>query len=383
MIKVTPRPYKKRGVTQGFEVDVFIHFPDGLPPHRVRKKSPFKTERQSIDWGMRLGVEVSKRGRPTETPKAPPKKEAILFKAFVPIYLKRHVLEEDLAKSTYRLREAEIERYFMTQLGEMPLDQIDATVVANVRMSLRLKRGGSPRSANHRNKLMTILHHMLQKAYEWGLMSSPPPPFPKPAKVIVKEIELYDDDELKRLVKAAKDYCIQAYLIVMIGSNAGLRVAEMLGLRWSDIDLVKKVLTVRQQEVFRGEVSKPKSKKPRKIEMTEELCEALTSARHLGERVLVTREGVPATRTQLEDWLTMAEKRAQLATCKSPHKLRHSFATRLLANGATPKAVQALMGHSTLAQTMVYLHLRDGETAEAIRRLSGDRLEPKEEKVEK
>jgi site-specific recombinase XerD len=129
-------------------------------------------------------------------------------------------------------------------------------------------------------------------------------------------------------------------------------------------------------------VTPPKSKKPRAIPLSDALFEALSVGQHLGERVLMY-DGKPVTRGQIANWLRVAERRAKVIGALSPHKLRHTFATRLLSKGANVKAVQALLGHSSLQTTMAYLHLLPGETETAIRKLSGDKPETKERRVER
>lgn len=379
MVYVKTRRYNKRGKS-GYEVDITIHFPDNLPPHRVRKKAPTNTEKQAYQWGLTLGMEISKRGRPGR--EEPPKKAApdiITFEELVPIYIERWVQEEALTRSTLLKRQYQIEHYFIPRVGHLRLDQIDEDQLVAVRQSLRVKENGDLRSPNHKNGLMAFLGHMLRKAHKWKLLPTLPV-MPEPAKGKPEEIEVYKPDELERLQAAAKQHSEAAYLVVLLGSEAGLRVGEMLGLPWSNVDLKLKALVVSQQEVRRDEITPPKGKKSRTIEMGPLLYAALKAAHHLGEFVLMPR-GEKLTRHQLAALVVAAEKRAGIIKCRSPHKLRHTFATVLLAKGANVKAVQALMGHASLQTTLKYLHLLPNETAKAMSLLwSGDKPETKEEK---
>lgn len=379
MVRVKTRRYNKRGVL-GWEADITIKFPDGMPPHRVRKLTGMNTQRQAYDWGLSTGIELSKKGRPGSVPTPPPPPICITFKEFILVYLDRWVTEKGLTQSTYRLREQQIRLYF-TKLLPLPLDRITEERVLEVKSSMRLKQNGKPRSGSSSNLIMSVLGHMLKKAYDWKLCPTPPPRMPERVRQVEQEVEIYSAEELSRLVKAAKELSTQAYLIVLLGTEAGLRVAEMIGLRWTDVDLLQKCMVVRQQEATPGEITPLKSKKTRKIPLTPLLRAALKGAQHWGERVLMMASA-NISRMQIGYWLIRSEKRAQLIGCKSPHKLRHTFASRLLAKGAKVTAVQALLGHKSLKTTIRYLHLFGPETEEAILLLSGDKPETAEESVE-
>lgn len=382
MIFVKVREYKKRGV-KAWEADITIHFPDGFPPHRVRKKSPMNTAKQAYAWGMSLGQSLAQKGRPGSTPVSPPPSpKVITFEAFAPIYLERWVLDEGLAKSTYRLRERQIIRYFLPLLGPLLLTDITSEHIAKVKSSLRKTAWNTVRGASNKNTILAVLCHMLEMAHEWGHLPTPPPKRPKWVKQPQPVVEIYTEEELTRLIEAAKAIGGGCYLMVLLGAEAGLRVGEMIGLRWEDIDLVERRMIVRQQESLAGEVDDPKSKAHRPIPLTDLLHHAFKIAQPIGiERVLYkqTKEGaLPITRTRIVTWLKGAERRAKIISAKTPHKLRHSFASRLLKRGASLSAVQKLLGHTTLATTMMYLHLQPSEVEEAISRLSGDRPEKKD-----
>src|SRR5712692_6866714 len=67
----------------------------------------------------------------------------------------------------------------------------------------------------------------------------------------------YDFDEYERLVTAAKMLDQNAYLIALLGGEAGLRCGEMIALEWGDVDLGKRQLCVQRSE-WRGHVTVPK-----------------------------------------------------------------------------------------------------------------------------
>jgi integrase len=342
------------------------------------------SKRKAEDWGMTLAQKLAKQGRPGTAPEKPVEKKILTFEEFAKEYLSRWSLEGELDEGTQGNYERWIRLYHLPVLGDLPLDAISTDHLEKVKASLRQRPGGQTRTARYRNGAMDILGHMLKKAREWKYLLGSPPVMPTRARVVVQEeVECFSEEELERLREAAKAYNRNIYLVVLLGSEAGLRVAEMIGLRWSDIDLKAGRLVVRQQEVVAGKVKPPKSKKSRPIPMTELLRTELAAAQHFGERVLVDKNNQPITRQMLQWGLAAAEKRAKLVSSKSPHKLRHSFASRMLASGASLKAVQEALGHSSLRTTMIYLHMMPGELEEAIRRLSGAKTEPNERGVKR
>jgi len=64
-------------------------------------------------------------------------------------------------------------------------------------------------------------------------------------------------------------------------------------------------------------------------------------------------------------------ERAGLPTALTPHNLRHSTATYLMARGVPPRVIMEIMGHSSLAMTARYQHLIDGVLDDAAERLAG------------
>jgi len=174
----------------------------------------------------------------------------------------------------------------------------------------------------------------------------------------------YDFEEYERLVVAARTVSTQAYLIVLLGGEAGLRSGEMVALEWDDIDLPKRLLCV-QRNAWEGHDS-PKSGRIRYVRMTTRLTAALKEARHLrGPRVLYRDDGRPFS----EMSTTLAMKRAARKAgvqANGPHRLRHTFCSHLAMRGAAPRAIQELAGHAHFTTTQRYMHLSPAALDAAI-----------------
>lgn len=81
--------------------------------------------------------------------------------------------------------------------------------------------------------------------------------------------------------------------------------------------------------------------------------------------LFVTRQGKPMTRLRFWQIIRAEALRAGIVTAISPHTLRHSFASHLLAHGADLRAVQMMLGHSDAATTQIYTHVE----SERLRRI--------------
>jgi integrase len=118
--------------------------------------------------------------------------------------------------------------------------------------------------------------------------------------------------------------------------------------------------------VARGQFGTPKSGKSREIPLSLEALRELKSHRHLrGELVFCAPDGKLRGKEECKHPLWRACKKAGLRRI-GWHALRHTFASHLVMRGAPIKAVQELMGHSTIEMTMRYSHLSPDVRRDAV-----------------
>jgi len=144
--------------------------------------------------------------------------------------------------------------------------------------------------------------------------------------------------------------------LLEIGYGAGLRVSEIAGLEWSDIDSAARMVRV----VGKGD-------KERRVPLTSSAVAALSSwqeevARECGSgrlprAVFVSHSMRPLSVRQIQRNVKQALMRVAERDGVSTHTLRHSFATHLLDRGADVMAVKELLGHESLSTTQLYTHL--------------------------
>ena len=137
----------------------------------------------------------------------------------------------------------------------------------------------------------------------------------------------------------------------------GLRASEAIGLELTDVDLDEQVLRARG-----------KGSKERVVPIGRAAVDALRDlprARPAGARarpparphLFVNFRGGPLTRQGLYKIVRRHAAAVGLADRMSPHTLRHTFATHLLAGGCDLRSVQEMLGHADVATTQLYTHL--------------------------
>jgi integrase len=179
----------------------------------------------------------------------------------------------------------------------------------------------------------------------------------------------HDFEQYERLLTVARKRDAQAYLMVLLGGDAGLRLGEIIALEWRDIELGARRLTVQRSE-WLGLVTVPKGGRSRQLPLTQRLTAALRGARHLrSDRVLCLADGSPITRDRVIKAIRGAQRVAGID--QGVHILRHTFCSHLATKGAPARALQELAGHADLSTTQRYMHLSPAATEDAIRLLDG------------
>jgi len=201
------------------------------------------------------------------------------------------------------------------------------------------------------NRELAFLKTLFNKAVEWGRLEKSPAARVKKFREPASRERILTQDEAQRLVDTAGPE-LRPIIITALGT--GMRRGEILSLKWSDVDLVRGIITV----------SMSKSGKPRKVPMSGSVAAALGALPRRGEYVFHN----PETRTHLK-----AVTRSFLSACarakKNPgdkkdpgivglrfHDLRHTFASRALELGADIMTVSRILGHASITMTAKYLH---------------------------
>lgn len=159
-----------------------------------------------------------------------------------------------------------------------------------------------------------------------------------------------------------------ALLPIQIAYYTGLRIGEVCGLTWQDINLDEQYLTVRRSIRYNGarhktEIGATKRKKVRTVDFCDTLVAILRTAKteqhknrfRYGE--LYNLNGAYEAPSTVGIMCRTASKKVEGLEGFHFHRLRHTFTSNLLSNGAAPKDVQELLGHADVSTTMnIYAH---------------------------
>ena len=156
--------------------------------------------------------------------------------------------------------------------------------------------------------------------------------------------------------------------MIVVALRCGLRQAELLGLRWEDVDLKNGRITVRRS-IVHGRIKGTKSRRIRQVELGDDVRAELTRHRHLrGPYVFCDASGNFLTPGECKWPLWTACEGSQLRRI-GWHVLRHTFGSQLAMAGVIPTAIQRLAGHATLKMTERYMHLSPHVTRDAVKLL--------------
>ncbi len=212
--------------------------------------------------------------------------------------------------------------------------------------------------ASTRRKALVILHGIFQRARKThGLRANPASDVEKPPQARGGDIQVLSPDEVWALVRAAKS--AQDGAIFLTAAFTGLRLGELLALRWRDVDFTHSALRVRASYAA-GALTTPKSGKVRAVPLAPDVAKALTNLSTRGrftaqdDLVFPGDGGVFLDGSALRRRYKAALSDANLRELRF-HDLRHTFGTRMIAK-ADIRRVQEWMGHADIQTTMRYLH---------------------------
>ena len=264
-----------------------------------------------------------------------------------------------------------------SELGRSFVREIDGVAIGRWYENLTAKRDLSPGTAvRHFN----VMHHMMEKASTIWSKETGIDRNPADQVEVMRPDDQRDrylsEDELRKLKQALdeKTYCkgtkkinktfYRLRVIVLIAVTTGMRVAEIFGLRWSDVMYGEGLLAVR---------AKLKGGKMRYVPMLPELAGELRRFPLVinEDQIFPPKPGATSGRQRVEGSFEDLLKRAGIKDFRF-HDLRHTFASWFMMNGGDLYELAKILGHSNIKMTERYAKLgrehiaRTGSTAREI-----------------
>jgi integrase len=206
--------------------------------------------------------------------------------------------------------------------------------------------------ADHYRNLMSKIFATAKK---WGFFAGDNPAIgvELPEKKAVREKHVLLPDQIPPLLAALED---PARTMVLVGVLTGLRIGEILALRWKDVDFKSGEIRV-EQACYRGLIGTPKTKGSRRTlpmpeslqAELERLGEKCVSGEHL---IFQTRNGTPFSDTNLLHHYLKPVGRQLGMPWLNWHTLRRTHATLFQQAGGTLREAQAQLGHSKMSTTL-------------------------------
>lgn len=289
------------------------------------------------------------------------------LREYVGQWIRQHSSLSETTLAGYR----SIWRSHLDGIGDVKLDDVTPAQL-QAHYSKKLV-GRSPTTVRNLHRL---IHVVLEEAVAHGILPRNPSSSIRGMKIADREMLVMRADEIPQFIRSAQNHRMHALWILAI--STGMREAELLGLRWSDIDFTQRIVKVRQT-IHRIEghftCTAPKSASSRRdlpladdaaiavlkwrTEQAEErrLCgDAWTTV--FEDLVFTTSVGTPIMHDNILRQFHRVIRDAGLNEKLRVHDIRHTFATLLLERGVHVLIVSKLLGHSSVTITLrVYGHI--------------------------
>jgi integrase/recombinase XerD len=237
-----------------------------------------------------------------------------------------------------------------------PLAKVDEATVAGYLVTLSQEGLSARTQARALSAIRGFFRFLVQE----GRHSGDPTELLEGPRLLRKLPDVLNPDEILRLLQAPagdKPNRVRDRAMLHTMYAAGLRVTELVDLDLGDVNLAEGFLS-----------ALGKGNKRRLVPIGEHarvaIAQYLTDvrpkwARSASRACFVTARGKAMTRQGFWSIVKKYARAAGITKQISPHKLRHSFATHLLAGGADLRSVQTMLGHADISTTQIYTHVSD------------------------
>ncbi|MEC5272414.1 tyrosine-type recombinase/integrase [Caldifermentibacillus hisashii] len=270
------------------------------------------------------------------------------------------------------LREHSI-RYYRNELGMFKrlintenIAEITPTMIKNNVIRALMDRGNKPVSINTRLRAIRVFFNFLveQKYIKSSPMDSVS--MLKHDKNKIQTLSIQQINELLNACNLKTFVGYRDYTIISLFIETGVRALELVNIDVYDVDLSRGMIRIKH----------PKSHLERNVPIQKSMREILNRYMTIRgdletDRLFVTIDGTPLSKRQMQKRIEAYGKKAGIKGVRcSCHTLRHTFAKLCVLNGANAFQLQAILGHSTLDMTKIYVNLFGNEVIEGHKKFS-------------
>jgi integrase len=281
-------------------------------------------------------------------------------------------------------------RHIIPTLGNLKLSEVRPALIQKL-LANKLQSSSGARTVE---MIHAVLHRALNQAVKLEILARNPVDATTPPKVEAKEMKFYDEHQVGQLLFGARGNKNEALYHLALAT--GLRLSELLGLKWEDLDWQKKKLNVRRQlkrKFKKGDYfAQPKTQNGRRTIVLGTVT--LTKLREHRDRqnelrifagnrwqendlIFLTPIGTPKNQSNLYREFKEFIMDAGLPEIRF-HDLRHTAASLLLNHGVAPVIVSRRLGHYKVSMTLdIYDHLMP-EMQDDVDELIDDLITPLE-----
>jgi integrase len=262
-------------------------------------------------------------------------------------------IRDTIRTGSWKQYEMIVRLHIKPTLGGARLEKLNALQIQSFYRE-RLDAGLSPRRVQY---VHVTIRKALKDAVKWRLIPYNVADAVTPPRPTKPEITPLTAEQVKRLLAATRGEKLEALYVLAV--TTGMRIGEMFGLKWSDVDLEVGVLRVRRTVSADGTVNPPKTASSRRtVRLSTLAVRALTGHPRTAEWVFASAAGTPigVCNFHKNSWRPLLQ-RAGLPHARV-HDLRHTAATLMLSRGVPVKVVSEMLGHADVSTTLsIYAHV--------------------------
>jgi integrase len=269
------------------------------------------------------------------------RRDEFTFEALANRYIEEYAKDH---KRSWKDDAQRLRDHLLPVIGKRKLSEISLTQLQKLHSRIRKEK-----SAATANRVAALVKHVFTKAGEWKLVSNTPTTHLKMFKEPPPRDIALTPEQCRKLIDACDaDENIFAAALFKLAMYTGRRVGELLGAKWTDVDLDKSILTLPQTKAGERQF----------VYLNEPAAAVLRTLPHIEGNKFVIAGNVPGKPLNFyrRAWNRIL-KRTDIDPFP-PHGLRHNYASTLVAAGVPLETVGHLLGHKNTVTTRKYAHHR-------------------------